>query len=151
MELAYSFRGSVRYHHSKKHGIVQADLVLEEQRVLHFNQKAAGRRLSFPHWVKLEHWSPPGSTYTVAHFLQEGHTYSNKAIPPKSATFHGLSIFKPPQPPTIKLLCCYFVALEEGEAMWLVVEEDAESCTISYSCLYSELSGMNTHITYTIR
>jgi hypothetical protein len=33
----------------------------------------------------------------VTHFLQQGHTYSNKATPPNSATSHGASIFKPPQ------------------------------------------------------
>jgi len=30
-----SFRGSVHYHHGGKHGRVQADMVLEEPRVLH--------------------------------------------------------------------------------------------------------------------
>jgi len=45
--LAYSFRGSVYYHRDGgKHGSVQADLVLEEPRVLHLGLKAAGRRLS---------------------------------------------------------------------------------------------------------
>jgi hypothetical protein len=32
----------------------------------------------------------------MAHFLQQGHTYSNKATPPNSAT-PWPSIFKPPQ------------------------------------------------------
>ena len=32
---AYTFRGSVHYHHGRKHGSVQADTVLEELRVLH--------------------------------------------------------------------------------------------------------------------
>ena len=45
MGLAYSFRGLV-YHYGKKHGSVQADMVLEEPRVLHFDLKAARRRLS---------------------------------------------------------------------------------------------------------
>ena len=39
MGLAYSFRGLV-YDHGGKHGIVQADMVLEELRVLHFDPKA---------------------------------------------------------------------------------------------------------------
>ena len=30
MGLAYRFRGSVHYYHDKKHGSVQADMVLEE-------------------------------------------------------------------------------------------------------------------------
>jgi hypothetical protein len=29
LELAYGFRGSVHYHHGKKHGRVQAEMVLE--------------------------------------------------------------------------------------------------------------------------
>jgi hypothetical protein len=29
--LAYSFRGLVHYHHGRKHGTVQADMVLEKQ------------------------------------------------------------------------------------------------------------------------
>ena len=46
MELAYNFRGSVHYHHGRKHGSVQADMVLEEPRVLHLDPKAARRALS---------------------------------------------------------------------------------------------------------
>lgn len=38
--------GSVHYHHGGKHGIVQADLVLEEPRVLHLDLKADRRRLA---------------------------------------------------------------------------------------------------------
>jgi hypothetical protein len=43
--LAYRFRGSHHYH-GGKHGRVQADMGLEEPRVLHFDSKAARRRLS---------------------------------------------------------------------------------------------------------
>jgi hypothetical protein len=40
--LAYSFRGSVRYHHGGKHGSIQADLVLEKElSVLQLNPQAA--------------------------------------------------------------------------------------------------------------
>jgi hypothetical protein len=40
--LAYSFEGSVHYHH----GSMQVDMVLKkEQRVLHLNLQAARRRL----------------------------------------------------------------------------------------------------------
>jgi hypothetical protein len=39
--MANIFRGSVHYHHDGKHGILQADLVLEELRVLHLDLKAA--------------------------------------------------------------------------------------------------------------
>jgi hypothetical protein len=31
LELAYSFRGSVHYHHDRKHGSIQADMVLEKK------------------------------------------------------------------------------------------------------------------------
>jgi hypothetical protein len=39
--LAYSFRGSVQYHHGGNHGSMQADIVLKELRVLHLYLKAA--------------------------------------------------------------------------------------------------------------
>ena len=35
MGLAYGFRGLVHCHHGEKHGCVQADMVVEELRVLH--------------------------------------------------------------------------------------------------------------------
>ena len=44
--LAYRFRGSVHYHHSRKHSSIQADMVLEELRVLHLYLKEAKSRLS---------------------------------------------------------------------------------------------------------
>jgi hypothetical protein len=50
--LAYRFRGSVR-HHGGKHGSVQADVVLEELRVLRLGLQAAGDHV--PQWVMLEH------------------------------------------------------------------------------------------------
>jgi hypothetical protein len=54
--LAYTFRGSVHYHHGGKYGSVQADMVLERGlRVLHPDLKSSRRRLSLPHWLGLEH------------------------------------------------------------------------------------------------
>jgi hypothetical protein len=54
--LAYSFRGSVHYH-GRKHGTMQADLVLEEPREFYIlilvPQAAEGDHL--PHWAELEH------------------------------------------------------------------------------------------------
>jgi hypothetical protein len=41
MRLAYSF---VHYHHGGKQGIIQADMELEEARVLHLDPKAARER-----------------------------------------------------------------------------------------------------------
>jgi len=38
------FRGLVHYHHGGKHGVMQADMVLEKVLgVLHLDQQAAGR------------------------------------------------------------------------------------------------------------
>jgi hypothetical protein len=47
MGLAYNVRGSVHYYHGKKHCSTQADMVLEELRVLHLYPKEAGSSL-FP-------------------------------------------------------------------------------------------------------
>ena len=42
--LAHRFIGLVHYHHGRKHGGTQADMVLEKElRVLHPDPKAAGR------------------------------------------------------------------------------------------------------------
>jgi hypothetical protein len=44
--LAYRIGGSVHYHQGRKHGSVQADIALEEFRVLYFVPKANRRRLA---------------------------------------------------------------------------------------------------------
>jgi hypothetical protein len=55
--VAYSFRGSVHYHHSEKHGSIYIDLWL---RMLIRRQTEgncllqAARRRALPHWVGLE-------------------------------------------------------------------------------------------------
>jgi hypothetical protein len=41
------FRGSIHYHHGREHRNVQADMELEELRVLHLNQREIRRRLSY--------------------------------------------------------------------------------------------------------
>jgi hypothetical protein len=46
LELAYRFRGSVHYHHGRKHGSIQAGMTLEELRVIHLVLKANRRRLA---------------------------------------------------------------------------------------------------------
>ena len=47
MGLVYRFTGSVHYHCGRKHGSIQADMVLEKVlRVLRLNLKAARRKLS---------------------------------------------------------------------------------------------------------
>jgi hypothetical protein len=47
LELAYSVRGLVHYQHGRKHGSIQANMVLEKElRVLYFDPTAARRKLS---------------------------------------------------------------------------------------------------------
>jgi hypothetical protein len=49
--LAYSFRCSVHYYHSRMHDSMQADMVMEKLlRVLHPDLKAAGKER---HWARL--------------------------------------------------------------------------------------------------
>ena len=43
--LAHSFRALVHYHQGRKHGSVQADVALEDPRVLQLDPKTARRRL----------------------------------------------------------------------------------------------------------
>jgi hypothetical protein len=51
--LAYRFRGSVHYHHENR-GNVQANMMLEELRVLHLDPKTIRRRLSLLYWLEFE-------------------------------------------------------------------------------------------------
>jgi hypothetical protein len=46
LRLVFSFRGLVHYLHGRKHGSMQADMVLKEPSVLHPDVKSARRRLS---------------------------------------------------------------------------------------------------------
>jgi hypothetical protein len=53
---ASGFRGLVHYHHGGKHGSIQVNMVLEEQRILHLDPKAAARkRVYLLYWPKLKH------------------------------------------------------------------------------------------------
>ena len=73
MELAYSFRCPVYYHHSGKHGSMQADMVLEEPRVLHLDPWAAegdGRCSTL---------GRAGAYIRPKHLPSQWHTSSNKA------------------------------------------------------------------------
>jgi hypothetical protein len=46
--LAYSFRGLVHYHHGRKHGSMQADIMLKKElRVLHLDLTKARTRVPF--------------------------------------------------------------------------------------------------------
>jgi hypothetical protein len=50
-------------------------MVLEKElRVLHLDPKATRRRL-FPHWAELGHKETSKPAYTMACFLQQGHTF----------------------------------------------------------------------------
>ena len=67
-----------------QHDGVQAGMVLEKElRFLHINPKATGSGLS------IYETSKPSST--VTHFLQQGHTYSNKATIPNGVIPTSLS------------------------------------------------------------
>ena len=88
MRLAYSLRDSVHYHHGRKGGSLQVDIVLEEPELCMSIQRqtrgvfllqAARRRV-------------PKSILRVTHFLQQGHSYSNKDTPPNSVTSHRPNI-----------------------------------------------------------
>ena len=59
---------------------MQADMVLEELRVLHLHLRQPGGG-AIPHWAELERQKISKPTYVVTYFLQQGHTYSNKATP----------------------------------------------------------------------
>jgi hypothetical protein len=66
--LAYRFRGSVHYHQGRKHGSIQADLVLEKELgVVHLVPKANRRRLAFR---QLGGGSLKAHPYMI-HFLQD--------------------------------------------------------------------------------
>jgi hypothetical protein len=45
---ALNFRVSVIYNYGKKHGSMQADVIMKQLRILHLDLKAARRRLSKP-------------------------------------------------------------------------------------------------------
>ena len=67
---------------------MKADMVLEDLRVLHIHLQATGSdlccTLGVPSASEISRAKP-----TVTPFLQQGHTYSNKATPHNSATPSG--------------------------------------------------------------
>ena len=80
---ALQFQGSVHYHHARIHWSIQADMVLEKElRILHLDLKAARKKTVF----QASRRGVSNPTPTMTHFLQQGHTYSNEATPPNSAT-----------------------------------------------------------------
>lgn len=80
-------RGSVHYHHAKKHGSVLVQK--KEPRILHLELKAQTGRMSLPHWEELEHQQPSKPAYTMIYFFQQGNTYSTNAASPNFATSMG--------------------------------------------------------------
>jgi hypothetical protein len=91
LELVYIFRGSVHYHHGRKHGSVQVGMLWEELRVLHLVPKANRRRLTSRKLGGRSQNQP-----------QQWHTSFNKATPTLTrphlliVPLLGPSIFKPP-------------------------------------------------------
>ena len=71
---------------------VQTDMVLEKElRVLHLGvQGAEDTATPGLAWA----YETTKTTSIVTHFLQQGHTYSNKAKPPNNAIPNGASIKK---------------------------------------------------------
>ena len=91
--LAYSFRSSDHHRHGRKHGSIQAGMMLKKS-VLHIDLKTARRRPSsagsqeetlIPHWVELRHRRAQSPS-------RRRHNPSNKATPPNSAIPCGPSI-----------------------------------------------------------
>ena len=78
LELAYRFRGSVRYchggTHGGTHGGMQADMVLleEELRVLRLDVQPAGDCMLHL-YAQLRRVRPQGPTSVVTHFLHQAH------------------------------------------------------------------------------
>jgi hypothetical protein len=70
----YSFRGSVHYHHGRKYGSLQADVVLEKElRDLHLYLKAARRWLSLSIGDFKTHPHSNTLPLTRTYILQQGH------------------------------------------------------------------------------
>ena len=152
MGLAYRFRGLVFYHHGRKHGSIQANMVLEDPRLLHLDLQAAeedclpaGSRggTGIPLWVALEHRDILQCIY-MTHFLPQ-HTYINKATPPNSATFHGPSIqthesigTKPIQTTTTIFTLCLLMVFLCVQVSWFYKDSDVMGWCPSTG-LYSNL------------
>jgi hypothetical protein len=103
--LAYRFRGSVHYHHGRKHGSIQADMVLEEElRVLHLDPKAVRRRLSHGQLGGgfLLQWVEPENKEKTSKTHPHNNTSPNKVRLPNSTTPYRPSIFKLLHQPTRK-------------------------------------------------
>jgi hypothetical protein len=82
--LDYSFRGSVHYHHDRKHGSEQVDMVLEEKlRILHLDLEASRRVLSSRQLGGGSQSPPP-----------QRHTSSKKATPTPTR-LHLLTVLLP--------------------------------------------------------
>lgn len=70
------------------HGSMWADIVLEKElSILRLELKTTGSELR--HWIQLEHICDLRVHPHRTHFLQQGHTYSNEAVPPNNATPFG--------------------------------------------------------------
>ena len=88
MGVAYIYRCLICYHLGEKHGRVQEDMMLEDQKILHLDPQDetmchAGHSLSIK---DLTAHPPPHPR--VAHFLQKSHTHYNKVTPPNNATLY---------------------------------------------------------------
>jgi hypothetical protein len=89
--LPYRFRDSVHYHHGGKHGTVQADKVLEEQRVLHLDLQAV-KRNCVVHWAFLNIEDVKAGSHSDTFPLIRPHLL--RVPPPKGQAFKSVG-FKP--------------------------------------------------------
>lgn len=76
--LTYRFRDLAHYHHGRKHGGTWGDTVLEKEFYIWIGRQQK-ERVSYWAWLEL---LKPQSPPPAAHFLWQGHIYSNKATPP---------------------------------------------------------------------
>ena len=90
MGLAYSFRGLDHYYHVGTWQCEGKYGVGEGFRVLHLDPQAAEGDCHTRPSLSIYEISKLASTMT--HFLRQGYTYVNKAMPPNSATPYGSSI-----------------------------------------------------------
>jgi len=87
------FKGSIHYHHGRKHCSVQADMMLEKvPRILHLDKDNQEKTAS---WAARRRVSSVLGRSTMMYFPQQVHTYANKVTHPNIAIFHGSKLFKP--------------------------------------------------------
>jgi hypothetical protein len=119
LRLVYIVKGLVHYHHGRKHGSMQADMVLEKElRVLCLDLQAAGRDHEPLTW--LEHLSPQS--------LPRSDTLPPTSPPPNRATGEG------------SVAAIFIQTITAGKGLlFVVVPSSASPPRMSKCCLYITL------------